>query len=104
MGEDARASRSRLRIGHPPMSRRLALLAAAALATTTAVPIALASGNDGCALGAKLVPSCGALWGISVPNDSPTGVANDERLVNRKFDIVHVFDRLGEVVPTSAER
>lgn len=57
-----------------------------------------------CTLSAKLVPSCGALWGIST---TPATVAQQQlvaRMVGRGFDIVYRYHDIDDVVPTPTER
>ncbi len=61
-----------------------------------------------CEVGAKLVPSCGAWWGIApeIFTGRPPGRALEraERRMGRPADIMHVYHRGDELFPTPAER
>lgn len=65
-------------------------------------------GAMSCTVTAKLIPTCGAWWGIAP--DIFTGRRVDaatvraERRMGRRADIVHVYHRGGELFPTPAER
>jgi hypothetical protein len=80
----------------------LGLVSVPLVALGLAVPGARA---NGCSLGPSLVPTCGALWGISVPSpETVAKVTADEQLVGRTFDIVYAFHQIGDVLPTTNER
>jgi len=57
-----------------------------------------------CTLSSKLVPSCGALWGITT--NTPTMAALDaaERASGRRFDFVYRFHDINDVVPSSDDQ
>ncbi|MFD1114734.1 glycoside hydrolase family 26 protein [Sphaerisporangium aureirubrum] len=80
-------------------------------ATADRPPISAANipgGAPGCAATAKLIPSCGAWWGVApdVFGGRPPAeaLATAEERMGRKADIVHVYHRGGEPFPTPAER
>ncbi|MFB9250612.1 glycoside hydrolase family 26 protein [Sphaerisporangium melleum] len=62
----------------------------------------------GCAATAKLIPSCGAWWGVApdVFGGRPPAqaVAAAEERMGRKADILHVYHRGAEPFPTQEER
>ncbi|MEU7899051.1 hypothetical protein AB0B45_40120 [Nonomuraea sp. NPDC049152] len=63
--------------------------------------------SPACEVTAKLIPSCGAWWGIApeiftgLPPD--TGLANAEERMGRTADILHVYHRGKELFPTGRE-
>ncbi|MBB5134122.1 hypothetical protein HNP84_003848 [Thermocatellispora tengchongensis] len=61
-----------------------------------------------CEVSAKLIPSCGAWWGIApeVFTGRPPARAlrGAERRMGRTADILHVYHRAGELFPTPEER
>lgn len=61
-----------------------------------------------CVLTAKLVPTCGMLWGVapSALTDEPAGTAlhQFESTTGRPADILHAYHRGDEVFPTADER
>lgn len=61
-----------------------------------------------CAVTDKLIPTCGAWWGIAPDVFSGRGpiraVDMAERRMGRRADIVHVYHRGGELFPTAEER
>ncbi|GLW07305.1 hypothetical protein Misp01_24350 [Microtetraspora sp. NBRC 13810] len=61
-----------------------------------------------CQVTAKLIPSCGAWWGIApeVFTETPPHLAlkSAERRMDRRADIMHVYHRGKELFPTAAER
>jgi hypothetical protein len=65
-------------------------------------------GLTNCAVTEKLIPTCGAWWGIAPDVFSgrrPTqAVEMAERRMGRRADIVHVYHRGGELFPTPQER
>ncbi|GAA0738381.1 endoglucanase [Dactylosporangium roseum] len=60
-----------------------------------------------CTVGAKLVPTCGLLWGVAPGafTDLPAAraLANFERTTGRHADILHSYHRGDEVFPTADE-
>ena len=52
----------------------------------------------------KLVPSCGAWFGIASTPQTQPQLNYLEGLVNRKFDIVYNFHKIGDVLPTPSEK
>jgi hypothetical protein len=60
-----------------------------------------------CGLSAKLVPSCGLLWGVApgafTDLPSSTALGNFERTTGRPADILHAYHRGDEVWPTADE-
>ncbi|MBO3750763.1 hypothetical protein J5X84_32200 [Streptosporangiaceae bacterium NEAU-GS5] len=69
----------------------------------TGLPVA-----PGCAVTDKLIPTCGAWWGIApevfTGRRPGRAVAEAERRMDRKADIVHVYHRGAELFPTAEER
>ncbi|MDF5754800.1 hypothetical protein [Spongiactinospora sp. TRM90649] len=61
-----------------------------------------------CEVTAKLIPSCGAWWGIApeVFSGLPPGMAlaRAERRMGRRADIVHLYHRESELFPSKEER
>ncbi|RGA00290.1 hypothetical protein DI270_035635 [Microbispora triticiradicis] len=61
-----------------------------------------------CAVTDKLIPTCGAWWGIAPDVFSGRGpvraIELAERRMGRRADIVHVYHRGGELFPTAEER
>lgn len=49
------------------------------------------------------VPSCGALWGLASSPPTAAHLADEERQVNRKFDIVYHFHTVTDQLPTADE-
>lgn len=66
------------------------------------------SGAPGCVATAKLIPSCGAWWGVApdVFGGRPPSlaIAAAEERMGRRADIVHVYHRGGDPFPTPEER
>ncbi|MGH3320969.1 MAG: hypothetical protein ACRDN9_12435 [Streptosporangiaceae bacterium] len=64
-------------------------------------------GRHGCGVSAILVPSCGALWGVApgafTDAPKPKALANFERKVGRRVDIVHLYHRGDDLFPTHEE-
>ncbi|WP_214415923.1 glycoside hydrolase family 26 protein [Sphaerisporangium fuscum] len=75
--------------------------------TANRLGVSSPEGVPGCAATAKLIPSCGAWWGIApdVFGGRPPvqAVATAERRMGRRADIVHVYHRGGEAFPTPQE-
>ncbi|GAA0383582.1 hypothetical protein Acor_82500 [Acrocarpospora corrugata] len=89
----------------------LALLTGCAPASGTGIgtrPDGLLSHETTCVVTDKLIPTCGAWWGIAP--DVFTGTPPDraieraERRMGRPADIVHVYHRGEELFPTDKER
>ena len=57
-----------------------------------------------CTVSAKLVPSCGALWGYSAVNSGPADLRRVEQDMGRRFDFVYRFHDINDGVPDSEER
>ena len=57
-----------------------------------------------CTLSAKVVPSCGALWGITTESPTAAALAAAETAAGRPFDIVYRFHDINNAVPTEEER
>ncbi len=56
-----------------------------------------------CAVDAKLVPSCGALLGVSVDPAGGATVTSLERQLKRKFDLVYEFHGIDKPLPARNE-
>lgn len=56
-----------------------------------------------CTVSPKLVPSCGALLGVSVEPTAATGLAALEQAMRRKFDIVYEFHGIDRPLPARNE-
>jgi hypothetical protein len=96
-----------------------------AVALATAASLAACAGPDGevpqaaqnskqpsgkprkCGVSAKLVPTCGAWWGVTpvtgARQDSPGAVHDFERQTGRPVDIYHGYHAGTELFPTTAE-
>ncbi|MGN6301186.1 MAG: CBM96 family carbohydrate-binding protein [Angustibacter sp.] len=77
--------------------------------TTTASPSSTSQPPTGtCRLDAKLVPSCGMLWGVApgaYTDQARTDALIDyEKTVNRRMDIFHAYHKDDQLFPTAAER
>ncbi len=57
-----------------------------------------------CTLSEDLVPSCGALLGITTPRPERSELARVEQQVGRRFDFVYRFHDVNDPVPTPEER
>ena len=62
------------------------------------------SNAQGCRLSAKLVPSCGALWGITTQEPTTSALAEAEKAAGRKFDFVYRFHDINDAIPTPDEQ
>lgn len=73
-----------------------------------AAEMTVPSGAPGCVATAKLIPSCGAWWGVApdVFGGRPPGqaIATAEDRMGRPADIVHVYHRGKDLFPTPDER
>jgi hypothetical protein len=68
-------------------------------------PQALAPVNTPrCPVNEKLVPSCGALWGITPPAPTRASLQQVEQAVGRKFDFVYRFHDINDQIPDSEDR
>jgi hypothetical protein len=60
-----------------------------------------------CTISAKLVPSCGAWWGVTPvvgARQDPTAAVRDyERQIGRSVDIYHAYHAGTELIPTASE-
>ncbi len=71
-----------------------------------ATPPSGATSAAGCTVSARLVPACGAWWGIwpranaqgTMTNDLPANLTSIERAVGRRFDVVSRYKGWGENV------
>lgn len=57
-----------------------------------------------CGIGPDLVPTCGALLGVTAAAPDMASLEDSERLAGRGFDLVYTFHDLNDVVPTPYER
>src|SRR5215470_19414113 len=60
-----------------------------------------------CGIGDKLVPKCGAWWGVA-PNPTSgeswdRALVNFESLIGRPVNIAHYYHRAGQLFPTPSE-
>jgi hypothetical protein len=62
-----------------------------------------ASSGD-CPLSAKLVPSCGVLWGVSTSPKTDAALAALEGDVKRPFAVIYDYHDMTDIVPTQMER
>ena len=109
------------RPGPPPSLGRLSQAILVSLAVLAAcLPLAACTGGSGpgtlgaptttsfdastCRVSAELVPSCGALWGVTTQRPTVADLSATEASVGRRFDFVYRFHDLNDVVPTPAER
>jgi len=49
------------------------------------------------------VPSCGALWGVTVAGQSTSALDTLQTQIGRRFNLVYDFHSIGDRVPTAAE-
>lgn len=77
----------------------LVLMGAAACSSDQSAPV-----SNECTLSKDLVPSCGALWGVSTQPKSESALATLEQQVKRPFDLVYNYHDLEQPIPTDAER
>ncbi len=100
----------------PPGSRRASrlgraagLAAAVLLTASTAAGCALVEGTSPqgpprCPLSDELVPSCGALLGVTSPKPTSDSLATTEDTLGRRVDFVYRFHDVDDAVPTDEER
>lgn len=55
-------------------------------------------------MGAKLVPACGALWGVTPPDASLATLSAVESAVGRRFDIVYRFHDINDAIPDAEDQ
>jgi hypothetical protein len=64
--------------------------------------------SGGCALNAKLVPSCGMLWGVApgayTDQKRTDALLDFEKTVDKRMDIFHAYKRNDQLFPTADER
>jgi hypothetical protein len=91
--------------------RRPGILACIAVTCAASVLAACGSNDEarqsvsrqtGCGVDALLIPRCGALWGISTPENRDLSAT--EQVVGRKFDMVYRFHDINATIPTQFER
>jgi len=89
-------------------SRTLTGVAVAVAATVTAgigIGNAITTPQGTCSMSAKLVPSCGVLWGTSGGDNGTSSTTTLENQISRKFAFVYHFHGIDETgVPNSAEK
>ncbi len=73
------------------------------VAASTTAPQAAAAEPCGL-ISAKLVPSCGAWWGIATRPQSYAQLAHLEGEMGRKFDTYYEFHIIGDTMPNAGER
>lgn len=59
--------------------------------------------SDPCPVSAKLVPTCGVLWGLATRPQDLSALASVEKSVGRTFDIVYNYHDINDVIPTATE-
>ncbi|MEQ7123889.1 hypothetical protein ABN034_05145 [Actinopolymorpha sp. B11F2] len=68
---------------------------------------ATVSVNSSCGIEEKLVPTCGAWWGVAanpVAGETwPEALVDYERQIDRTVNIAHFYHRAGQLFPTSRE-
>lgn len=85
--------------------RVLSQVVGAAVLFASVTPDALAPGtSERCPVNAKLVPACGALWGITPPDPSYLSLQRAEEAVGRKFDFVYRFHDVNDQIPDAEDR
>ena len=57
-----------------------------------------------CRVGADLVPTCGALLGVTPPQPDATSLKDTEQAAGRAFDLVYTFHDLNDVIPSPFEQ
>jgi hypothetical protein len=94
----------------PQRARRRVVIgtAVAAIASLAGMQVgnaATPTPNGTCTMSAKLVPSCGVLWGTSGGDNGSTSTTTLESQINRKFAFVYHFHGIDETnIPNSAEK
>ncbi|GAB1689437.1 glycoside hydrolase family 26 protein [Krasilnikovia sp. M28-CT-15] len=92
----------------PATSRGPRTKAGTSAAAGTGAPAPRPAGGGSCRVGAKLVPTCGVLWGVAPGafTDVPgaTALASFERKTGRHQDIYHAYHQgIVQLFPTPAE-
>lgn len=62
------------------------------------------SSVDTCTVSAKLVPTCGVIWGISTQPNTLQTVGQVENLVGRKFDMIYRYHDIIQTIPDEVEK
>lgn len=80
----------------------------ASSSASSAPPSSASSAPPTCTMSAKLVPSCGRLWGITPMQFQQMSLSDavhtEEQIADRPFDIVHSYHVNDQLFPTPAER
>lgn len=85
---------------NPRFAVLLVVLALFAAAASQAAPSAA---STSCSVSSKLVPSCGAWWGVHTKQQSVSSLTSLESKIGRKFDLVYNYHQVGDRLPTSYE-
>ena len=70
----------------------------------TACTTTKASHGDQCRLSAKLVPECGALWGVTTEQPTNAALVAVEHSLGRRFDLVYRFHDINDTIPDTADK
>lgn len=88
-------------LGRGPRDARLVVVLVALLL----LPALVSSGGlrpaKRCHLSAELVPSCGALLGVTPPTPTVAGLRQAEDHAGRRFDLVYTFHDINDRVPSA---
>lgn len=67
-------------------------------------PGTVSSPTGACTVTAKLVPTCGVLWGVATYKHDAAAVRSVEQQIGRPFDFVYRYYDIGGVLPTAEMR
>jgi hypothetical protein len=96
--------------GHARPSRAAPLAAFVLVLTVTVAACCLrivqtpSTSGPRCPLDRQLVPSCGALLGITPPSPDRASLRAAERSVGHRFDLVYSFHDINDTVPSTYDR
>jgi hypothetical protein len=100
-----------MRVKHIALLASLLLIVGAGCqssqADSAAHPDRPADVNSTCGIGAKLVPRCGAWWGVAAnplgTESWNTALGDYETKIGRTVNVAHYYHRAGELFPTKSE-
>lgn len=87
-----------------PLRRSLLLVVSIGLAAIGLVfPTSSRASSGSCTVSSKLVPSCGAWWGVHTHTQSLAALTGLESKVGRRFDVAYYFHTVTSRLPTPDE-
>jgi hypothetical protein len=106
-GKLKRPARVAARVSSAAVVAALTVAAAAVIVASSTAPASAAEAAGACPVSAKLVPSCGALLGVSTETGTTQtwdqGVAAFEQETGRKADVLHNYHLWDTAFPSPAE-